>query len=411
MFPHFVSSIQIGILVLEVVFVWCVRPSISGNLSELGQEPSIVVANKNLTSPEKHPQDTEGKVIGAPLGLHQEPIEIVRRIVIQPKMPGAKIFPDQRLDLEEIESGKKYLVKIQLVNESNEPLVFRRVGANCSCVDLRVSKGEIPAGESLDAEALISVPERQETQVFLVGIDFYSDKDGRDEWPFLRIRVQSAKVRGLICFGAIPSTLQIGHTLKRLSLPLLVTEPVDSKSLVIEKSESLQDAVISVAIYGEREELIIDVSGVLLDEGFRDCWVKVKDANSERSAEARFLLEKSPLVSVSPKVMTFRIDAENSLWKAKAFLVLDVSAMETAEESVPAQDSPVNSEGLPLLAKAEVAGHSIDVQTTRLRRGLYRIELKFPVGQIGELGEGEICWSVEYGSFIDKFNTLWRIPK
>jgi hypothetical protein len=168
-------------------------------------------------------------------------------------------------------------------------------------VDLRVKHGELPDGEVCELTAVISVPAEQEHEEFLFGIEFFADTQERDAVPFLQLRVFSRQVQGLVCFGSVPSVIQVGKSVKRITLPLVVTAPVVAERLTIQSSESLGDAVISVISQGGRDYLAIDVAGGLLDDGVEDCWVKIHDPDSGRGAEARFLLEATPLMSVSPK--------------------------------------------------------------------------------------------------------------
>jgi Protein of unknown function (DUF1573) len=348
------------------------------------------------------------KASADPKNLESRPKEILGKVVVQPKTQGGTIFPDHLIDLGETECGKKYLLKICLVNESKEPLSFNRVGANCSCVELRVPKGEVPEGESLDVEVLVSVPEKLDSQVFLMSVDFFSDKNGRDESPFLRVRAVSKKVRGLICFGAVPPTFEVGKSLRRLEIPLLVTEPINPKSLKIETSETLSDAVLAISADGEREELVIDIAGIVLDEGFLDCWVRICDPNTKRMAEAHFLLEKTPMVSVSPKIVSFSRNGKAGNWKTKAFMLLDQSVTQNDEASKSSKDQlPANSNVVPSV-KAVISGKSIDVTCTPVRPGLYRLELTVPESQLADLSEGEVRWSVEHGSFQSDFTSFWR---
>ncbi len=409
--PHSTAGVLSLLLILSFVFALTGlnAPRIFGQELQDAANGSVSTPDANNPIPATKPRTDTGQV------SDDTPVEISRQVVLQPKTAGAKVFPDHRLNLGPVESGKKYTLKMQLVNNSAEPLVFRRVGANCSCVQLRVPKGDVPVGGQVDIEVVISVPERHATEVFLVGVDFFSDENGRDESPFFRVRVQSTEIQRLLCFGAIPSALQVGPGLKRLSLHLMVTKPLDANSLLIEKSETLQDAILSIAPDGKKWQLLLDISGVLLDDGFRDCWVRVRDPASERSAEARFMLEKAPAVSVSPAIMTFILDGESGLRKARAFLVLDESALEQIPGPIENADS--NPQSTPtniqpqLSIEAGISGQAIEVQATPLRRGLFRLELQFPAERMGDSVDGEISWSVECGAFNSRFHSLWRISE
>lgn len=341
----------------------------------------------------------------------EEPIEVVGVVNVPPKTPGASVFPDQRIDLGEVESGKKYLLKVRLQNSSGEPLIFRRVGASCACVNLRVPKGDVPVGATLDVEALVSIPSQQEAEVFLVGIDFYSDEAGRDEAPFLRVRVQSTKIRGLICFGAIPGTLQVGRGLGQLSLPVTVSDPIDPATLVIDKSDTLRDAVLTVKSDGNTEIMCIDVSGVLLDDGFRECWIRIRDPASDRSAEASFFLEKTPLASVRPSLISLTRDPDSAGWRGVLFLVVDNEALEEAEKETAEGDNLMALTESSMTANARINEHTIPLNLKPIRSGIYRFELKVPAAVIGDSNDGTVIWFIEYGSFEHKFNSLWRVAQ
>jgi hypothetical protein len=238
-------------------------------------------------------------------------------------------------------------------------------------------------------------------------VEFFEDEQERDAVPFLQLRVFSRQVQGLVCFGAVPSVIQVGKNVKRITLPLVVTAPVVAERLAITSSESLSDAVISVVSKGERDYLAIDVAGGLLEEGVEDCWVKIRDPDSGRGSEARFLLEATPMMSVSPKIVNFNPLKDTGNFQAKAFLLIDPKLISQQEEK---DETDAVADVLPtVICRAGEQG--VDVKLIQSRPGFYRMELELPELLAEDNSEFELEWDIEFNGAEYRLKSWGRFWK
>ncbi|MEZ6096197.1 MAG: hypothetical protein R3C03_18555 [Pirellulaceae bacterium] len=167
----------------------------------------------------------------------------------------------------------------------------------------------------------------------------------------------------------------------------------------IESSEVLSDSVLAIEKVGNGYRLVVDMHA---GSGGRVCRVLGKSHRSgEKSTRANFLLERTPLFSVSPKIITFSRDDETDAWKARAFLVMDPTIVDENDVEQLKKKMPTIS-GI-------LEGVSVDVDCAYVRPGVYRIELSSSgEGLVGET-EGVIEWVIEFGKYEDHFDTLWRV--
>lgn len=321
-------------------------------------------------------------------------------------------FAVKRFNLGSVELDRPCLIKFVLKNEGSAPVEFRKVEGSCSCLDIRVREGKIEPGSSVTVEAVLDIHKRETSAIAQLDLQFYESKD--DKRSFLHLRAM-ANLKGVVEFGIQQPMIELDNFgLSTVRLPLLITDPVDPHSLIIEKSDTFRDLMPKVEVVDGRSELVVEVVDILIPDSFISGWFKIRDPVTGREDLEEFLIQKRKPFSLSPRIARLAVKdvkaGEEPARTFSGFLKVHACSPSGADSAGTTQPSSV---GIPSLSRLEATIDSQPVTLTLVKLGddLYRFSGQIPDASLSEKSDGEIDWTVALGENHHSLTTSWRIPK
>lgn len=147
------------------------------------------------------------------------------------------------LDIGELEPGKHGTIKIQIENDLGREFEAGEIDASCGCLQAKTSPKPVLAGESLPLEATLTVPKQSAVPVMMYSI-VVTDRLDQVRLQFI-VRFS---FRGLVSFTTqnYSYAVEMGKTDFRFSIPMVITEPIQTADLQVWSTEGLGPMEFSI---------------------------------------------------------------------------------------------------------------------------------------------------------------------
>ena len=273
-----------------------------------------------------------------------------------------------RVPLGVLPADREIDVTVRLVNVTQSIIDLKSLRTSCNCLQAKVPDPLIqPDGEAeIQLKLHTRIRSFKPDQVTTFQLEFSSD-EGRTERATLLLEYSLA---GIIAFPRRKFHHEFASKAKKvsLSLPLLVTDPIDARSLDIDSNfgvlpEIRKDDEIANKWWIDFQ---FDTESLNRDLALTD--VIVSDPKTGRKTEASVSLFRTGEFRLLPKTLRFEQSSENGIWRAAAIL-------RVAESPDKERNGGAESGSARLFAEAMLGEKKMTVKADELTENVYRLRV------------------------------------
>ena len=221
--------------------------------------------------------------------------------------PSKEIFYTY-VTLEPVPAGEKIRLALTITNGLEAPLLMKLLKTTCGCASVKFPQGVLEGGQSVVGELSIDLPTSSMTGGTTIALEFFDDPV---KSPIGTINIV-IPLSGCLSLDTSRRFFEIDQQLSAWRIPVMFTAPITFESIEIEKSDALQDVVLSL-VKNEKEKWVeMSVADSMVGPRGISGSFKLLDKSRGVSTEPFHIsLIRMPPLRISPLLLRFRPDAEN----------------------------------------------------------------------------------------------------
>ena len=307
-----------------------------------------------------------------------------------------------RVGIGALKRNSKYELDLDvLIRDQKSDIEFDSIRVSCSCGKVGLAGNRLHADRPTTIKVEINTPPSVRQGIVLVGLEF----------------IKNAKVIGQISIrGELEKNLHVTsfvthlvlrERLNEFTVPIDVSNSIDEKNLVIQKSAELNDLGVELDVNRGEDQGVVRILAHRdsFDKEFTAGKILISDRKSDTSAEIDILVRIGSPLEIAPGILRFRRqkDENQDLFVASAFLKLE------QPKPVGNLDNSGSDQILTedLAVSCYLDGKSVKIEKQKVAPLTYRIKLFLPEQ---EAEQKSVKWviSSQQGRFEKLTNVQFR---
>ncbi len=295
-------------------------------------------------------------------------------------------LPNAQIDLADVDGGRKYLLKINLVNPYQEAIQFSSVTLSCGCGKFVADSQEIPALGSANFKMQFQVPNLVVSEGNVIAAQF-AGLDPAERALMLRVEYTAKNVFGFLQNRVdieIPKSERVVST----RIPIRLVPPMTLDKLKLEVSEHMKDLAIDLVgddTDSEMPYIRIEAAKLAVPRHGIQGNLRLHQPESKQEAYVQVHLKHRDSITLRPESIRLARDNHSKPYEFTAMLrVQDEEETEIKTEKTDDQlDADRNKKRKAGLSATPQVGLTIGGETARVQvkpigqSDIYQVNVRF----------------------------------